>query len=94
MVGVPTGAPPEVGSRQAGTEVMPVCNRHRVGLDGLTQFSWLHTEDGIICFKGEEAEFREAESLVQGHTAGKWKTESDPRGTLTWIKFYKANRFY
>lgn len=32
---------------QSGTEVMAVCDRHRVGLDGLTRFSWLHAEDGI-----------------------------------------------
>lgn len=47
-----------------------------------------------MAFKGEEAELREAESLVQGHTVGKWQTEYDPRGTLPWMEFCKANRSY
>lgn len=49
--------------------------------------------------EGEEAEFREAESLAQGHTARKWQRQRRPPGGVApkarvlSINYYKANKF-
>lgn len=65
-----------------------------------SSISWQHSEGGIICFKSKEAEFREAESLIRGHTVREWQRQSvtpgdvDPRARFFSIKFYKVNKFY
>lgn len=47
-------------------------------------------------FKSAEAEFREAESLVQGHTARTWQSQSltpgsvDPKAHVLSLNFYKV----
>lgn len=51
-------------------------------------------------FQSEEAEFREAESPVHGHTVRKWQSPSltpggmGPKARVVSITFYKANKFY
>lgn len=70
VVGVPTNAPGVVVTGHTCWAITALCTDGTTGgaqLDGLTVFSWPHTKDGI--FQSEEVKFREAESLVQGHTA-------------------------